>query len=692
MLSIICFCVFDFGGKARAASAPAIITYQGKLLISNAAATTTQNMYFILYDAASGGNILYSAGGTSLSPSYISVTPTSGLFSVDIGGSSTNALDENIFKDNATVYLEVRVGSETLSPRKRITSVPYAFNAKYLDGVGTNTVSSSTYIPVSNSAGDFNFRTTTISSSTAYTANIGSLTVSSSLNLPIGSLTNIMLAGSISDDKLLQITTNDKVASSSLVDRNVIAFLNQDETVSGLWTFSATTTFATSTFTSSTISTANVSNLFVLNGVSLPDNSITDAMVANTITVSNYLPLAGGTMAGNIAMGGNSITGLTDLTVSGNYFVSDGSTTSTLTKNSLTIAKDSSNALGKFYIDASGNVSVSGTIFTNNYLADAKEIFSTSNGEWNWAIGTDYDDSGKFKISSSTDLGTEDRFTIDNSGQVGIGATSPTAMLHISKSDPMPSGYYDLLRLGVSGVPISETGARIILESSSSGVGRQAEIIGVSESGLSAGALIFRTHDNTMSADATERMRIDSVGNVGIGNSDPSVKLTISGGNLSVGSNSATSTLTGTTFSTGIADGYGAGKFYVDADGNVSASGTLGIFGDVIFYSDLAVTGTSTFTTTTAASSTITNLNGNLAYLTTVNSNSVVAESITLNGVTQTVWPSGSGGAGSWWATTTNSLIGYPNLDVGYAVVIGANTTSTNAKFEVVGNANIRSG
>src|SRR3989338_11325487 len=44
---------------AQAANAPSIITYQGKLLIGSLLATTTQNMYFILYDAASAGNILY---------------------------------------------------------------------------------------------------------------------------------------------------------------------------------------------------------------------------------------------------------------------------------------------------------------------------------------------------------------------------------------------------------------------------------------------------------------------------------------------------------------------------------------------------------------------------------------------------------------------------------------------------------
>ncbi|MDD4477319.1 MAG: hypothetical protein PHY40_04175, partial [Patescibacteria group bacterium] len=55
------------------------------------------------------------------------------------------------------------------------------------------------------------------------------------------------------------------------------------------------------------------------------------------------------------------------LTVIGNGVFGDGATTSTLTKNSLTIAGSSSDVLGKLYIDSSGNISASGTL--NSYGA-----------------------------------------------------------------------------------------------------------------------------------------------------------------------------------------------------------------------------------------------------------------------------------------------------------------------------------
>ncbi|TAN34268.1 hypothetical protein EPN28_00250, partial [Patescibacteria group bacterium] len=179
------FFVFSFVKNSRAASPPNIITYQGKLLQSNYLATTTQNMYFILYDAASGGNALYSASGTVGSPNFVALLPVKGLFTVNLGGSGTNNLDPELFKNYGTVYLEVRVGADTLSPRKQITAAPYAFNAKYLDGVGTNTVSSTVYIPVSDGSGNFAFRSTTITTSTI--ANF----ISSNVSITGGSIAGI---------------------------------------------------------------------------------------------------------------------------------------------------------------------------------------------------------------------------------------------------------------------------------------------------------------------------------------------------------------------------------------------------------------------------------------------------------------------------------------------------------------------
>ncbi|MBI2038141.1 MAG: hypothetical protein HYT15_04445 [Candidatus Magasanikbacteria bacterium] len=171
---VLLFAIIGFvSNKANAAVAPSIITYQGKLLISNRLATTSQNMYFILYDASSGGNVLYTASGTIGTPVAVSTTPSQGLFSINLGDTGTNSLEPAIFQNNSSVYLEVRIGSDTLTPRKRITATPYAFNSKYLDGYGVNTLSTTPYIPRSDSSGNFTFNSTTVSTSTI----LGSLNV-----------------------------------------------------------------------------------------------------------------------------------------------------------------------------------------------------------------------------------------------------------------------------------------------------------------------------------------------------------------------------------------------------------------------------------------------------------------------------------------------------------------------------------
>lgn len=164
--------------KVNTAPPPSVVTYQGKILVGGASATTSLNMYFRIYDAPSGGTLLYTASGTLGSPTSISVTPNAGLFSVIFGESGTNAMDPSIFKDNSDMYLEVQVETETLTPRKRITSAPYAFNAKYLDGFApSQTPTNTAYIPVSDDSGNFDFGSVT----TTNLYSSGDITASSSV-------------------------------------------------------------------------------------------------------------------------------------------------------------------------------------------------------------------------------------------------------------------------------------------------------------------------------------------------------------------------------------------------------------------------------------------------------------------------------------------------------------------------------
>ncbi len=99
------------------AEAPEMFRYQGRLVDGTNLVNATLPMSFKLYDALSDGTLLYEDSND--------VLVVDGLYSTHIGddtvlGSLTNALT------NTAVYLELTVGSETLSPRERLVSVPYA--------------------------------------------------------------------------------------------------------------------------------------------------------------------------------------------------------------------------------------------------------------------------------------------------------------------------------------------------------------------------------------------------------------------------------------------------------------------------------------------------------------------------------------------------------------------------------------
>ncbi|PCI28540.1 hypothetical protein COB55_03755, partial [Candidatus Wolfebacteria bacterium] len=87
--------------------------------------------------------------------------------------------------------------------------------------------------------------------------------------------------------------------------------------------------------------------------------------------------------------------------------------------------------------DAAANLGL-GTTTPNNkldiYSTTAAAIgFSGASGStYKWTIGMDVTNAGRFAISSSTALGTTDRLVIDGAGNVGIGSTTPWALLAVN--------------------------------------------------------------------------------------------------------------------------------------------------------------------------------------------------------------------------------------------------------------------
>lgn len=72
--------------------------------------------------------------------------------------------------------------------------------------------------------------------------------------------------------------------------------------------------------------------------------------------------------------------------------------------------------------------------------------------EHRWAMGSDNNDSNKFKIASSENLNSQTRFTILDGGKIGIGTDSPAELLDVSNTGGIAS-----LRIAGSGANVKHT-------------------------------------------------------------------------------------------------------------------------------------------------------------------------------------------------------------------------------------------
>lgn len=195
----------------------------------------------------------------------------------------------------------------------------------------------------------------------------------------------------------------------------------------------------------------------------------------------------------------------------------------------------------KLRVTAGGNIGI-GTTTPGSLLtllgngADAITTFtaSTSNSGvfYNWSVGSDVSDGGKFKISSSTALGTSDRLVIDGSGNVGIGTATPSSILHLNNGNTTS---YPTITVsnGYTGLwdPANVISELSFRTEDNSGIGaRQVGMIQMindmtTQQTTMSGAMAF--YVSAFNTAATEKMRISSAGNVGIGTTSPSTKLEI---------------------------------------------------------------------------------------------------------------------------------------------------------------------
>jgi hypothetical protein len=160
----------------------------------------------------------------------------------------------------------------------------------------------------------------------------------------------------------------------------------------------------------------------------------------------------------------------------------------------------------------------------------------------NWKITTANFSNGLDIVPSTTGGGsifTTPVMTILGSGNIGLGALSPVARLHINTTNGTTIGndMSMLLTDGNGGIDeLTQIGLGYTLSAS-----KPPAVIGLintSNASFTKGDLFFATRDVATNTAPTERMRITSTGNMGIGSTSPAARLHINTTNgTTIGSN-----------------------------------------------------------------------------------------------------------------------------------------------------------
>jgi len=310
--------------------------------------------------------------------------------------------------------------------------------------------------------------------------------------------------------------------------------------ISGLTKISAATVFAGNASISGTISTGtliatNISGLTQISAATVfaGNASISGTISAGTLIASNISGLTristATVFAGNVSVSGTISTGtLIASNISGLTQVS-----------TATVFAGTISAGTLIASNISGLTQVStATVFAGTISAGTL-IASNISGLTRISATTVF--AGNISVSGNSNMGAGTLFVDGSAGNVGIGTTTPTAPLHVEVPalstggiDTAPQTVLKLIwKEGVQNLGTGE-GTKIalshILVDNTEYEG--AHIASFKEVGAddanSSTSLVFSTRANTDAGfNATERLRITSSGNIGIGTSTPTAPLNI---------------------------------------------------------------------------------------------------------------------------------------------------------------------
>ena len=171
----------------------------------------------------------------------------------------------------------------------------------------------------------------------------------------------------------------------------------------------------------------------------------------------------------------------------------------------------------KLHIKATTSDATPQVLVQNASTGDASILLNVSGQSY--VFGIDYDDSKKFKIASSGNLGTTDRITLLSTGNVGIGTITPEEKLNVIGSVLISNNEFYKVE--------NTTGQNFKIAGLTNG-----NVIQIGAIDYTSAGTIFAGGDNvsitTGGASGSTRIKIASSGNVGIGTTSPDLKLDVS--------------------------------------------------------------------------------------------------------------------------------------------------------------------
>ena len=184
----------------------------------------------------------------------------------------------------------------------------------------------------------------------------------------------------------------------------------------------------------------------------------------------------------------------------------------------------STNGTGRLFVDASGKVSIGVATFSKTFnviAADASiNLRANSGGTYTdhgifFAVdGVNYSqiyNDGVGQLIFRTGSGLAERMRLDSSGRLGLGTSAPTKKLQVEDtSATSTSTFANVIARFVGGASNGDSNIQL-----SNGVNASANI------GIAGGANLY------FGLDGVERMRLDSSGRLGLGNSAPGNLLTL---------------------------------------------------------------------------------------------------------------------------------------------------------------------